>query len=43
MSETEALFILLKISPDGKIEAMPVTNNEEEFKKAIATLKGLMK
>lgn len=43
MSETsEPLLILLKIYSDGKVEAMPLADNEEEFAKALAAWRELI-
>lgn len=39
---SEPLYVLLKIYPNGTVEAMPVADTEKEFLKALAAWKELI-
>jgi hypothetical protein len=39
---SEPMYILLKVYPDGTVEAMPVADNEQESLKALAAWRKVM-
>ncbi|HHW29931.1 MAG TPA: hypothetical protein GXX21_10340 [Syntrophomonadaceae bacterium] len=39
---SETIFILLKINPDGKVEVTPIADNEKSYLKALTRWQELM-